>query len=191
MYLFFDTETNGLPKNWKAPVSDTNNWPRLVQIAWILYDDKADMIKEKEAVIRPEGFEINLEAAKIHGITPERAEKEGVPLQGILEEFAADIGRSTHLVAHNIAFDEMIVGSEFVRKKIQHKLFLKERICTMLATTDFCRIPGKYRGKYKWPKLQELHKILFGYEFEEAHDARADIHATAKCFWELKKKGVI
>lgn len=38
MYLFFDTETTGLPKNYKAPASDSDNWPRLVQIAWSIYD---------------------------------------------------------------------------------------------------------------------------------------------------------
>jgi hypothetical protein len=36
MYLFFDTETTGLPKSWKAPVTDVNNWPRLVQLAFLL-----------------------------------------------------------------------------------------------------------------------------------------------------------
>jgi len=30
MYLFFDTETTGLPRNWKAPVTDLDNWPRMV-----------------------------------------------------------------------------------------------------------------------------------------------------------------
>ncbi len=33
MYLFFDTETTGLPRNWHAPASDLANWPRLIQLA--------------------------------------------------------------------------------------------------------------------------------------------------------------
>ncbi len=36
--LFIDTQTTGLPKNWNAPITDTKNWPRLVQIAWIITD---------------------------------------------------------------------------------------------------------------------------------------------------------
>ena len=40
MYLFFDTETTGLPRNWKAPVTHLNNWPRMIQIAWIACDDQ-------------------------------------------------------------------------------------------------------------------------------------------------------
>ncbi|HET7116363.1 MAG TPA: hypothetical protein VFI29_07720 [Hanamia sp.] len=37
MYLFFDTETTGLPKNWKAPVADLNNWPRLSELHYKLF----------------------------------------------------------------------------------------------------------------------------------------------------------
>jgi len=36
MYLFFDAETTGIPRNYKVPASDHRNWPRLVQIAWLL-----------------------------------------------------------------------------------------------------------------------------------------------------------
>ena len=32
MYLFFDTETAGLPRNKKTPISNLKNWPRLVQM---------------------------------------------------------------------------------------------------------------------------------------------------------------
>ena len=59
----------------------------------------------------------------------------------------------------------------------------------MQASTNYCGLPGKYG--YKWPNLMELHKKLFGHGFEEAHNAAADINATSKCFWELKKLGVI
>lgn len=59
----------------------------------------------------------------------------------------------------------------------------------MKSTTDYCAIEGYYG--YKWPKLSELHIKLFGYDFEEAHNAAADIDATAKCFWELRKRKLI
>lgn len=60
----------------------------------------------------------------------------------------------------------------------------------MKATVSYCKIPNKYGG-YKWPKLQELHEKLFGYEFDDAHDALADIEATFKCYWKLRKLGLI
>ena len=68
-------------------------------------------------------------------------------------------------------------------------LHRKPQLCTMQASTDYCKIPGPYG--YKWPKLSELHMKLFGEYFEEAHDAAADINATVKCFWELKRRGVM
>lgn len=59
----------------------------------------------------------------------------------------------------------------------------------MESTTNFCAINGAYG--YKWPKLSELHYKLFRTNFDEAHNAAVDITATAKCFWELKKRGVL
>ncbi len=189
MYLFFDTETTGLPKKWDAPVSDLDNWPRLVQIAWLQYNEKGERITGQDYIIKPEGFTIPTESSAIHGISTERANKEGVSLEMVLKEFAALINRSKFLVAHNINFDEKIVGSEFLRKGIQNDLFETERLCTMNASTDYCKLPGKYG--FKWPKLTELHSKLFGIGFEEAHNAAADIEACARCFWELKKRNIM
>ena len=54
MYLFFDTETTGLPKDWKAPISDLDNWPRLVQIAWSHYDSSGNEISNNSYIIKIE-----------------------------------------------------------------------------------------------------------------------------------------
>jgi len=188
-FLFFDTETTGLPRNWNAPVTDLDNWPRLVQLAWLSFDKDGNKTTEGNYIIKPEGFIIPADSAKVHGITMERAEREGVALRGVLEKFRDEIERVTHIVAHNISFDEKIIGAEFLRSEISHAFEAKNKICTMTSSVDFCAIPGG-RG-FKWPKLQELHKKLFGAEFADAHDASVDIAMTAKCFWELKKRGVI
>jgi DNA polymerase III subunit epsilon len=189
MYLFFDTETTGLPKNYKAPVSDVDNWPRLVQIAWLLYDLDGKKIESGDHIIRPEGFTIPLAASRVHGISTERAVEEGHELTGVLGLFNDLIKEANFVVAHNISFDEKIIGAEFFRKNIQSELFQKKRLCTMNASTNFCKIPGPYG--YKWPKLSELHIALFGKGFDEAHDAAVDIHATAKCFWKMKELGIV
>lgn len=189
MYLFFDTETTGLPLNWKAPVQQVNNWPRLVQIAWLSYSKEGKLLSEQQYIIKPDGFTIPNEASNVHGITTKIAKQQGVPLAGVLSHFNQEISKAKSLVAHNMSFDEKIVGAEFIRGTVQSQLFRMTRICTMLATVDYCRIPGRYG--FKWPKLSELHIKLFGHDFEDAHDAMADIQATAKCFWELKKLGVM
>jgi len=51
MYLIFDTETTGLPKNWKAPISDTENWPRCVQLAWQVHDELGNLIENKSYIV--------------------------------------------------------------------------------------------------------------------------------------------
>ena len=189
MYLFFDTETTGLPRSWKAPVQQVDNWPRLIQIAWLMYDEAGALLKEQQYIIKPDGFTIPSAASNVHGITTARAMSDGVPLKGVLEEFNEDVNTSKALVAHNMSFDEKIVGAEFIRGAFATTLFKRPRLCTMLATVDFCKIPGRYGNK--WPKLSELHIKLFGEDFEGAHDAMADIQATAKCFWELKNLKVM
>jgi DNA polymerase III subunit epsilon len=189
MYLFFDTETTGLPRNWKAPISDLNNWPRLVQLAWLLYDMDGKKIDGNSYIIKPEGFTIPPDAARIHGISTERAREEGAALQDVLNDFQRLISEASCLVAHNMSFDEKIAGAEFLRKKMVNPIEKKKKICTMQRSTDYCKLDGPYG--YKWPKLSELHYKLFGTGFEEAHDAAVDINATAKCFWQMREIGVI
>ena len=189
MFLFFDTETAGLPRNRRAPVSDLNNWPRLVQIAWLLYDHSGSQIEGRDYVIKPVDFTIPYNATKIHGITTQKAMEEGVPLDGVLEEFSRAIDRSDYLVAHNMDFDEKIVGAELMRKKISNRLLKTSRICTMKTATNFCKIPGPHG--YKWPTLAELYFALFNAKFEETHNALNDVKACAKCFFRLEKLGII
>ena len=187
--LYFDTETTGVPLNYKAPSSDTNNWPRLVQLAWILTDEEGTRIHTGNLVIKPDGFVIPADATKVHGITTQRAKEEGVPLAEVIERFKSDLDMATYIVGHNIEFDKKIVGAEMIRLGMKDELEKKKSYCTMQSSIDFCKIPGKYG--YKYPKLQELYKKLFGSEFENAHDAMSDIEATEKCFWELKKRKLI
>lgn len=189
MYLFFDSETTGLPRNWKAPVSDLPNWPRLVQLAFLLCDSGGNRLAGGDFIIKPDGFTIPAEAARIHGISTERAEKEGKDLRLVLDDFQEAVSRAGYLIAHNLSFDEKIVGAEFLRNKMPDTLPAKIKICTMQTGTDFCAIPGPYGNK--WPKLTELHYKLFQAGFEEAHNAAADLAATVKCFWELKRLGII
>ena len=185
-FFFFDTETTGVPLNYKAPSSDTNNWPRLVQLAWILTDEEGNRIHTGNLIVKPEGFIIPTDATRVHGITTQRANEEGVPLAEVIEQFKVDLDVATYIVGHNIEFDKKIMGAEMIRLGMEDILDSKKSYCTMQSSIDFCKIPGKYG--YKYPKLQELYKKLFGTEFDNAHDAMSDIEATAKCFWELRKR---
>jgi len=189
MYLFFDTETTGIPRNYKASVSDLDNWPRLVQIAWIVTDDSENEIKSSEYIIKPNGFSIPKEAARIHGITTEIASQSGVDLAPVLEEIAEDVAAASAIIAHNMQFDEKILGAEFLRMGHLNAIDGKPRKCTMQSSTNFCRIPGPYGNK--WPKLQELYNKLFHKGFDNAHSALADVRACSKCYFELRRIGIM
>ncbi len=189
MYLFFDTETTGLPRNWKAAVTDLNNWPRMVQIAWILCDDNGNRVESADFIIKPENYTIPVAAARVHVISTKRAMNEGEDLKRILDRFNELVEEADFIVAHNISFDEKILGAELLRKDVKSNFNRKKKLCTMQASTNYCKLRGPYG--YKWPKLSELHIKLFGEDFEDAHDASADINATEKCFWEMRNIGLI
>ncbi|MEI6529471.1 MAG: 3'-5' exonuclease [Candidatus Falkowbacteria bacterium] len=190
MYLVFDTETTGLPKNYQAPLDDFSNWPRIVQLAWSLYDTEGNHWESYNYIIKPDGFIISDEVAKIHRITQERAMAEGVSLREALTHFVSDVQKAEHLVAHNIDFDDKIVGSELLREKMPNPLRETNQICTMKSAVSVAKIPNG-RGGYKWPNLTELYYNLFQTTFPEAHDAVFDVKACAECFFELKRRGAI
>lgn len=188
MYLFFDTETTGLPKNWKAPVSDLRNWPRVVQIAWAQYDQKNNHLGTNSFIIKPEGFTIPRDAQQIHGISTAKALAQGKPLKSVLNTFADDCRKAKVVIAHNIQFDSKVLGAEFLRQGLEIPFLNKNLFCTMTETTNYCRLPGPYG--YKWPNLAELYGVVFEKEFQDQHDAKADVSACAKCFFELKKRRI-
>ncbi len=144
MYLFFDTETTGLPRNWKAPVTDLSNWPRMVQIAWILSDEEGNKIESADFIIKPDGYTIPKEASNVHGISTARAIEEGEGLASVLSSFNDLVKEAKYLVAHNISFDDKIIGAEFLRMEIQSDFHSKKRFCTMMSSTNYCQIPGRY-----------------------------------------------
>lgn len=187
--LFFDTETTGLPENYNASINDTSNWPRLVQLSWIVAEEDGTIISERDYIIKPEGYIIPKDSSDVHGITTERASKEGARLLDVLDKFLKDLNTTDYIVGHNIEFDVRVVCCEMFRNNIDNALFSKRRICTMKSTTDICKIPGKYG--YKYPKLQELYKKMFNRNFEDAHNSAADVKATMECYFELKKKNLI
>ena len=191
MYLIFDTETTGLPKRWDAPVSDTDNWPRAIQIAWQLHDSMGNLLEQKDYLIKPEGFNIPFEAESIHGISTELAEADGVLLDQVLEEFNDVLERSQFVVGQNVGFDLNIMGAEFYREAVDTSLLSLPVLDTCTETTaELCKIPGGRSGKFKLPTLTELHEHLFGDGFAEAHNATADVEATTRCFLELIRQGV-
>lgn len=191
MYLIFDTETTGRPNNYKAPITDTNNWPRMVQLAWQLHDYSGKLVNRGNFIVKPDGYDIPFAVVQIHGITTEIAVEKGHDIKDVLKAFQEDLTKAEYIIGHNIEFDINIVGSECYRYDFEPEVCNKKSLDTMQLSTEYCALPGGRGGKYKWPQLGELHEKLFGHKFAEAHDAAYDVDATSKCFFGLLSEKVI
>jgi DNA polymerase III subunit alpha len=191
MFLIFDTETTGLPRNYAAPLTDFDNWPRVVQLAWQLHDEKGYMINFGNLIIQPDGFNIPYNAEKVHGISTLKAKEHGIPLSEAMEIFSKDLQQAKYLVGHNVEFDINILGCEYLRLNQNNLFDGKSTIDTKDESTEYCAIPGGKGGKFKWPTLEELYHKLFNKGFDTAHNAGADVEATTKAFFELCTLGII
>jgi len=137
-YTVFDTETTGKPKKWNAPIDDTENYPRAIQLAYAMYRNDHTLIGKRE-----------------------KAMKEGVSLELALTEFEQCLKQSHTLIAHNIGFDYPVINCEFIREKMSCSLSKLKQICTLQSTIEFCALPNtsRYHSNFKYPKLIELHEI--------------------------------
>ena len=193
-YLIFDVETTGLPIRRNAKPQDFSNWPYVVQISWLLFDDEGKCIEFKNHYIKQE-IEIPMEAIQIHGITTEMIKEKGVTPQIVYSEFYNALNRTEYLIAHNIEFDLPIIHCELLRNGVTEEFHNKKIICTMKTGTNFCKIPLS-NGGYKYPTLTELYQKCFysdnvTLKIKSMHRANIDAGLTAKCFFRLKELNII
>lgn len=198
MKLFFDTETTGLP-NRGAPDGHESQ-PHIVQLAALLVDDKGEEKASIDLTIRPDGFTIPAEVAKIHGITQEIATRTGVALASAVSAFNQLVLLADEVIAHNIQFDLQLMRIAYARNQWtnrldegvqsgKHKFF-----CTCEMSRDLCRLPLSERQKatgqtgFKQPKLIEAYKIAFNKEFDNAHTALADVRACKEVYFWIKSR---
>ncbi|MDD2487502.1 MAG: 3'-5' exonuclease [Candidatus Gracilibacteria bacterium] len=184
----FDTETTG----FSVKGGTIEEQPYIVQFAGILGEvSQANGFVEIERVnylIRPR-ISIPFSTSQIHGIY-DKDVVDAPYIESVIDDILRYLNTSDAVVGHNVEFDEEIIRGELARLGRRGDYQPNKAICTMRSTTDYCKLQG--RGfSFKPPKLNELHKHLFGEHFEGAHDAMIDVEATARSFGELVKKGVI
>lgn len=189
MYLIFDTETTGKPKDYKAAMTNLDNWPRIIQLGWALHKEDGELIASRTDLIKPDGWVIPVEKFWIdNGYSTVKNESNGIPIAVALNHFVSAAKDCMAMVAHNMAFDYNVLGAEMIRANVTTGRKIMT-ICTMEDGTNLCKLPNRTGrpGKYKWPSLAELHLKLFGCGFDGAHDAGADVKACAKCFFAMKE----
>jgi len=178
-YLVFDVETSG----FQPPAA------RVAELAFQLIDEDGVVLTSYSNLVRPNGWTIPKSKFFIdNGMSTERNLKLGVDIRLVLGAFSDALNQADFVVAHNFTFDRKFMSHEFTAAGLKDDAVLlntRPAKCTMLGSEDYCALPGRYPGKYKWPKLEELHQKLFGCKFDGAHEALSDVKATSKCLTEL------
>jgi DNA polymerase III epsilon subunit-like protein len=210
--LLFDTETNGLPKNFRAPPHNVDNWPVIASIAWQLWElpgtgaaataaaaAEAPLLLEKySTLVKPSDDVVwDEEAVKIHTITKARAQTEGIEPSAALNAFK-DVCRRAHLiVAHNLRFDKSVVFAATIRQNTGTTFEWWPRLeyCSCEGTKSVCKLPGvrpTTSDPYKMPKLTELYTHLFGNTASVTfHSAEGDVECLTQCFHELVRRRLV
>ncbi len=185
--LFIDTEASGLPVNWGLPYSAGNNWPHIVQIAWLIYDDARNLVKEQNHYLHTEGITITQSAIETHGLTLEFLAENGEQPAKIMEILANDLVEyEPTVVGHFLQLDYYLMGAAFYRSGVYNPLGKLPVFCTMVATTQLLRSPST-----RQLRLGDLYYMLFKADLEHQHDALHDAKATAESFFELRDRGEI
>jgi len=200
--LFFDTETTGLPRDWRAdPRTDPDAWPHLVEIAWVVYgvdevagDQPLVRVDQASYLVRPVGFTIPPAATALHGISQEEAELRGCALSAVMRRFLSALSCVDTVVTHNAAFDRSVVAAALARLEWPTGVLYEDGpassrtwCCTMETTTGLLKLPGLH-GRYKWPRLEELARYL-GLTGGEQHRAATDVETLVACWLELRRRG--
>lgn len=190
--LFFDTETTGLPIDPKAHWTKKDNWPRLVQLGWLVYDEDGRETEAAQMTIKPEGFEIPEAATLIHGITTEHAKKLGFKADYVLRKFEEKVRKADLIVCHHARFDVPVVRAEFWRMGEMSGISDAKTFCTKENAAPILGIPNErpevFAGEWKWPSLEETYRFCFDEPIpgrHATHSALTDARATAKIFFHL------
>jgi DNA polymerase-3 subunit epsilon len=185
--LFVDTETSGIPRDWSQPYSSRDNWPHIVQLAWVVCTPDGQEVKAENHYIQPNDYDMSPESGKIHGLTPEFLRANGRSRHAVMQRLHRDLLHYQPLVvAHFMQLDYHMMGVGFYRAGLKNPLPDLPTFCTMLATGPFMRYPAQ-----GFLRLGELYQRLFHEPLTREHDALVDARAAARCFFEMRRQGTI
>ena len=202
LILCFDTETTGLPQGRHISIYETEKWPHIVQLSFVVYDtEKKEVVQEYDEIVKiAENVELTPKSVEIHGITRDVIEKRGIPIEKALYAFKCALRTSDCSIGHNLSFDKRLLIVESIRNKgfdanddsVVQLRFNKE-FCTMLNSVDVCKIKmlrkdGSGSFYYKYPTLLELHEHLFQTKPHNAHDSKVDVIVCLRCYCKLELK---
>ena len=185
--LFIDTETSGIPRDWNKPYSSRRNWPHIAQLAWVVYTREGREVKAENHYIQPNDYDMDPVAGSVHGLTQAFLRQHGASRYAVMQGLHRDLLHYQPLVvAHFMQLDFHMVGVSFHRAGLTNPLLGLPTFCTMRATGPLLR-----HSTQGFLRLGELYQRLFQEAQPGEHDALADAHAAARCFFEMRQQGLI
>ena len=187
--LIFDTETSGLPEGKNPSIYETQKWPHIIQLSYIIYDSEANDIVtlEDDYISIDNDVIIQPESQTVHNISRELLSSKGIPIEHALEKFNRFSEMSDVLVGHNVSFDKRMVMVEGIRNKI--RMNIHDTYCTMKNSVELCKIQRFWPNGdtyFKYPTLSELHDELFKKIPKNTHNALIDILICMRCFVKIE-----
>lgn len=180
-FVFIDTECS----------EDNNYRTRIVSISWMITSTDKVIEKLQDYLVKPDWKALYPRRNIAHGISMSYALKNGLHIVHVLNALMEDLKESEYIiVGHKVEFDLDAIQDELDRCRLVFNINSLPSICTMTSSTAVCKLEKARNGEYKWPTLMELHQYLFGKGFFHAHTSKADVEATARCFFELRNRGV-
>jgi len=186
--IIIDTETTGLPLKKDSSIYNSDEWPFIVQLSYMIYDDETHEILvdindyiaiDNNCIISPASYEV-------HGLTHTFLQSNGIPIKDALYKLKKHMNKCDLAVGHNISFDKRILLAECIRNKIF--LNMKNTYCTMKESKEYCNIKctnNKGETYIKYPSLSELHYSLFNHNVNNLHNASIDILICMRCYYKI------
>lgn len=190
MYLAFDTETTDLPR---AHLERTHPFqPHLIQFGAIVFDDLGNEIDRLFTLVKPgPAALLSTSAFSAHGISLDRASREGVEPLEVFSWFTANARKAELTIGHNVPFDIQIMT--ILAARLTGAVWIPPcpLFCTMAHAAPIVNIPptarmlAAGRNQPKPPTLSECVSHFFGEGLPDAHEAGADVIACIRVFHRL------
>lgn len=185
--LFVDTETTGLPARWHRPYAEEWEWPSIAQLAWEIYAPDGTLVKAEQAYLQVPANRLTPESEAVHGLTAELLAAQGQEPTAVLGRLLADLAQyRPRVIGHFLRLDFHVLGAALLRAGLPNPLPGLPQFCTMQASPA-----ARPQGPKRPLRLHELHELLFHEPMTRLHDAAVDAAATARCFFELRRLGII
>lgn len=170
----------------------------VLNLGWVLVDANGSELVSYNRLWRlPPGDHIHKSELRVHGISEERLQHDGVDAKPELAELFALVSEALAAEVRVAAHDASFCMARLHHTAAKHKLHLPLRsadmLCTMHEATRHCELRARGSKRLTAPRKEELYRCLFDRAPPgPLHTALADCRMTVACLVEgVKRKCIV